>query len=221
MHVFAFLYRFLHCNHHHSAQALFRICRRSLATVTALPFLIAPKTHRGMPWKGQVSFYYSAFEEGWTWALQSSCDKQGRSKKCVTHSATESGKADVDPWCLGESHQSWPGHAGNPVCRRGSAALTAFRGCTGLSVRIGNAWSWLPLKPGKLWVDSGLGRESIYSTQYLLINGCTSHMVFKKHLYQDEKLLDLQPTSKIERQLGVVFLTGNADDTHEKLFDFL
>lgn len=31
-------------------------------------------------------------------------------------------------------------------------------------------------------------------------------MVFKKHPYQDEKLFDLQPTSKIERQLGVVFL---------------
>lgn len=31
-------------------------------------------------------------------------------------------------------------------------------------------------------------------------------MVFKKHLYRVEKLFDLQPTSKIERQLGVVFL---------------
>lgn len=154
-----------------------------------------------MPWKGQVSFYYSASEEGWSWALQSSCDKEGRSRKCVMHLATESGKADVDPQCLGESHQSWPGHTGNPVCRRGSAALTAFRGCTGLSVR-----SRLSLKPGKLWVDSGLGWESIYSTQYFLINGCTSHMVFKKHLHQDAKLFDLQPTSKIERQPGVVFL---------------
>jgi len=30
-------------------------------------------------------------------------------------------------------------------------------------------------------------------------------MVFKKHLHQDEKLFDLQPASKIERKLGVVF----------------
>lgn len=36
------------------------------------------------------------------------------------HLATESGKADVDPWCLGQSHQSWPGlsvaEAALPFC---------------------------------------------------------------------------------------------------------
>lgn len=69
------------------------------------------------------------------------------------------------------------------------------------------------LQPGKLWLDSGLGGESLSSTQSSLINGCTSHMAFKKHLLRDEKLFDLQPTSKTERQLGVVFLW-------EKLVDF-
>lgn len=61
------------------------------------------------------------------------------------------------------------------------------------------------LQPGKLWVESSLGLESSSSIRSSLI---VSHTVFIKHLSssRDEKPFDLQPTSKIERQLGVVIL---------------
>lgn len=93
-----------------------------------------------------------------------------------------------------------------PLCCRGNAALLLSEDA--LVCQSGLA----TLGPDSLsnqeshGLTQVLDDKSIYITQYFLINGCTSHMVFKKHLYQDEKLFDLQPTSKIERQLGVVFL---------------
>lgn len=79
-----------------------------------------------------------------------------------------------------------------------------------------DAWSRLSLKPGKLWADSGLGWESIYSTQYFLINGCTSHMGFKKASPSRWKAVWLTAHFQNRKTTGSCFLRGNADDTHEK-----
>lgn len=142
--MFASLHRFSHCYQHHSGQVLATMSCRSSATVTGPPFQRHVGECHGRRRYPCIAVLWKRVEPGLCNLLVIS---QGRSKRRVTQQ-----KVARLVRILGgmeESHQSWPGRRANPVCPHRFQRMHR-------PVSSANAWSRLSLKPGKLWVDSGL-----------------------------------------------------------------